>query len=76
MGHEGVQKTLQWLHASFFTLDDNKLVHDFIRSYAVCQQQKMEHLHPAVLLQPLVVSSSIWSDIAMDRTSSKAFPRS
>jgi hypothetical protein len=36
MGHEGVQKTLHRLRASFFTLGDNRLVHDFIRSCAVC----------------------------------------
>jgi hypothetical protein len=39
MGHEGVQKTLQRLHASF-TPGDNKLVRDYIRGCAVCQRQK------------------------------------
>jgi transposase InsO family protein len=66
MGHEGVQKTLQRLRASFFTPGDNKLVRDYIRGCAVCQRQETEHLHPVGLLQPLVVPSSVWSDIAMD----------
>jgi hypothetical protein len=39
MGHEGVQKTLHRLRASF-TPGDNRLVHDFIRSCAVCQRNK------------------------------------
>jgi hypothetical protein len=32
----------------------------------VCQRNKTEHLHPASLMQPLDVPSSIWSNIAMD----------
>jgi hypothetical protein len=65
MGHEGVQKRLHRLHASF-TSDDNRLVRDFIRSCAVCQRNKTGHLHPAGLLQPLAVPTSVWRDIALD----------
>jgi hypothetical protein len=49
IGHEGVQKTLQRLCASF-TLDGNRLVRDFVRSCSVCQRNKTEHLHSAGLL--------------------------
>jgi hypothetical protein len=56
MGHEGIQKTLQRLCASFFTPHDTKLVRDHISGCSVCQQHKTEHLHPAGLLQPLPVS--------------------
>jgi hypothetical protein len=73
MGHEGVQKALERLRASFFTPDDNKLVRDYIRGCVVCQRQKIEHLHPAGLLQPLVVLSLVWSDIAMYFV--KGFPK-
>jgi hypothetical protein len=66
VGHEGVQKTLQRLCTSFSTPGDNKLVREFIRGCSVCQRNKTEHLHPAGLLQPLAVPSSVWSDIAMD----------
>jgi hypothetical protein len=65
-GHEGVQKTLQWLQVSFYTPQDNQLVREFIKGCAICQQFKTEHLHPVGLLQPLAVPSSIWSDIALD----------
>jgi hypothetical protein len=66
VGHEGVQKTLQHLHTSFSTPGDNKLVREFIHGCSMCQCNKTEHLHPAGLLQPLVVPSSVWSDITMD----------
>jgi hypothetical protein len=36
MGHEGMQKTLHRLSATFFTSGDNFLVRDFIRTCAVC----------------------------------------
>ncbi|XP_072146537.1 uncharacterized protein [Setaria viridis] len=64
--HEGVQKTLQRLQASFYTPGAAKLVRQFVQDCLVCQRNKTEHLHPAGLLQPLDVPSSVWSDIAMD----------
>jgi hypothetical protein len=66
MGHEGVQKTLHRLHASFFTPSDNRLVRDFIHSCALCQRNKTGHLHPACLLQPLAVPTGVWRDIVLD----------
>jgi hypothetical protein len=66
MGHEGVQKTLQWLCAYFFTSHNTTLVCEYIQGCSVCQCNKIEHLHPTDLLHPLAVPSSIWADIAMD----------
>jgi hypothetical protein len=66
MGHEGMQKTLQQLHATFFTLGNNKLMRDFIRGCSVYQCNKTEHLHPASLLQLLDMTRTVWSDVAMD----------
>jgi len=65
-GHEGVQKTLQRLRSYFYCPQAAKLVRDYIQGCLVCQRNKTEHLHPAELLQPLEVPSSVWSDIAMD----------
>jgi hypothetical protein len=73
MVYEGIQKTLQHLHATFFMPDDNKLVHDYIKSCLVCQRNKTEHLHLAGLLQPLAVPNSIWRDIVLDFV--EGFPR-
>jgi hypothetical protein len=72
MGHEGVQKTLQRLRASF-TPHDTTLVHEYIWECSVCQRNKTEHLHPAGLLRSLDVLSSIWTDITMDYV--EGFPK-
>jgi hypothetical protein len=65
-GHEGIQKTLHRLRLSFYNPHMRRLVRDFVAGCTVCQRNKSEHLHPAGLLQPLPVPSSVWSDIAMD----------
>jgi hypothetical protein len=58
-GHGGIQKTLQQLRADFFITRDRQLVRDWVRSCAVCQQNKTEALHPAGLLHPLEVPSQV-----------------
>jgi hypothetical protein len=73
VGHEGVQKTLQRFRTSFSTPGDNRLVCEYIKGCSVCQRNKTEHLHPARLLQSLLVPSSVWTDIAMDFV--KGFPK-
>jgi hypothetical protein len=65
-GHEGVQKTLHRLRASFYNPNTAKLFKDYIKSCVVCQCNKSEHLHSSELLQPFKLPSSVWADIAMD----------
>jgi hypothetical protein len=65
IGHEGVQKTLHRLRASIMP-SDGRLVRNFIRGCSVCQRHRIEHLHPAGLLQPLDTPTAVWQDIAMD----------
>ncbi|CAL4917571.1 unnamed protein product [Urochloa decumbens] len=60
MGHEGTQKTLCQLRASFYNVNLHRFVRDFVRGFAVCQRNKTEHLHPAGLLQPLPVPSEVY----------------
>jgi hypothetical protein len=47
-------------------------VHEYVWGCEVCQRNKIEHLNPAGLLQPLLVPSMVWSDISMDFV--KGFP--
>lgn len=72
-GHEGVQKTVHRVRASFFNPQAARLVRDFVKGCVFCQRNKTEHLHPAGLLQPLEVPSSVWADIALDFV--EGFPR-
>lgn len=45
-----------------------------IQRCQICQKNKSEALAPAGLLQPLLIPSQVWSDIAMDFI--KGLPRS
>ncbi|KAJ3684733.1 hypothetical protein LUZ61_013897 [Rhynchospora tenuis] len=74
VGHEGVQKTLHRIRRDFYIPQLKQLVQDFVQSCPQCQRHKVEHLHPAGLLQPLSVPARIWSDIAMDFI--EGFPKS
>jgi hypothetical protein len=72
-GHKGIEKTLHRVRTDFHIPGAWALVREFVRAYAVCQRNKSDHLHPAGLLHPLEVPSSIWSDIALDFI--EGFPR-
>lgn len=65
-GHEGIERTLQWLRRDFVIDKDRSTVRDFVKALTTCQRNKTENLHPAGLLQPLVIPSQVWSDISMD----------
>jgi hypothetical protein len=65
-GHEGIEKALNCLKASFYNQHMLHCVREYVRGCEVCQRNKTEHLHPAGLLQPLPVPSTVWSDILMD----------
>lgn len=72
-GHEGVQRTLHRLRRDFHIPNMKQLVQDWVRSCAVCQRYKSEHLSPAGLLLPLPVPQGVWTDIALDFV--EALPR-
>jgi hypothetical protein len=65
-GHKGVHKTLHRLRADFHFPNDRVVVQDFVRTCAVCQRNKTEHLQPGGLLQPLDVPMTVWAYVAVD----------
>lgn len=60
------QKTLQRAAADFYWPGMKRQVQDIVRTCAICQRNKAEHLQPAGLLQPLQVPTQFCSDISMD----------
>jgi hypothetical protein len=64
-GHE-VAKTLHCLRVDFHVPGARALVAEFVRACETCQRNKAELLHPASLLQPLDIPSTVWADISMD----------
>ncbi|WVZ58711.1 hypothetical protein U9M48_008951 [Paspalum notatum var. saurae] len=55
-GHEGIEKTLHRVRAGFHIPGDRSHVQDYVRACHVCQQNKIDQLRPAGLLQPLEAS--------------------
>jgi transposase InsO family protein len=73
MGHEGTEKTLNRLRRDFFVPGARAAVKEHVRACVTCQRNKVEQLHPAGLLQPLEVPTTVWSHVAMDFVG--GFPR-
>jgi hypothetical protein len=72
-GHEGAEKTLNKLHHDFYVSGAWTTIQEHVHTCAVYQLNKVEHLHPAGLLQPLDIPSNVWSHITMDFI--EGFPR-
>lgn len=64
--HERIRKSHHRLRRDFHLPNASVAIQDYICACMVCQRSKTEQLHPTGLLQPLVVPSRIWEDIAMD----------
>lgn len=65
-GHSGDFKTYQQIAQEWFWSGMRKKVQQYVRSCAICQENKVSSLSPAGLLQPLPIPSRIWEDISLD----------
>ena len=65
-GHPGFFKTYRMLRERFswkgLKADDLK----YLNEWPTCQQNKVEHTHPAGLLHPLPIPEQKWESISMD----------
>lgn len=55
------KKTLQRPRATFYTKHDRHLVKEYVRAYLICQKDKMEPLHPAVVFHRRFGQSFQWT---------------
>jgi hypothetical protein len=62
-GNEGVQRTVHRIYRDFHSPNLRTAIQDFIRACVTCQRNKSEHLHPAGLLLPLLVPTTVWADV-------------
>ena len=65
-GHQGYQKTIATTRKKYFWLRMKKDIAEYISKCMKCQQVKVEHQHPAGLLQPLPISEWKWEVISMN----------
>jgi hypothetical protein len=65
-GHLGYQKTIKVVKSQYYWPSMKKEVIDFIAKCLECQKVKVEHRHPAGLLQPLHIPEWKWEVVTMD----------
>jgi hypothetical protein len=66
VGHPGYQKTIAAVKSQYYWPGMKKEVVDFIAKCLACQKVKVEHRHPAGLLQPFPIPEWKWEVVTMD----------
>ena len=65
-GHPGYQKMLTALKKKFFWPGMKRDVAEYLSRCMECQLVKVEHQHPASLLNPLPIAEWKWDTVSMD----------
>jgi hypothetical protein len=73
-GHPGYHKLITMLRKEFYWTNLKGETIEYIARCLECQQVKVEHQHPSILLQPLPILEWKWEVISMDFIT--GFPRS
>ncbi|KAE8681992.1 hypothetical protein F3Y22_tig00111277pilonHSYRG00011 [Hibiscus syriacus] len=72
--HPGQKRTMALLETTYFWPHMKDSVELYVKTYLVCQQDKVENRQPARLLEPLPVPQRPWDSITLDFIS--ALPKS
>jgi hypothetical protein len=73
VGHPGYQKMITTVRQLYYWPRMKQDIVEYISKCLECQQVKVEHKHPAGLLQPLPIPEWKWETISMDFIT--GFPR-
>jgi hypothetical protein len=65
-GHPGYQKTIAVVKSHYFWPGMKREIAEYIARCMECQKVKVEHRHPAGLLQPLPIPEWKWEVVTMD----------
>jgi hypothetical protein len=65
-GHPGYQKIVAMVKSHYFWLGMKREIVKYIARCMECQKVKVEHRHPAGLLQPLPIPEWKWEVVTMD----------
>jgi hypothetical protein len=65
-GHPRYQKTVAAVKSHYFWLGMKKEIVEYLAKCMECQKVKIEHRHPAGLLQPLPIPEWKWDVVTMD----------
>jgi hypothetical protein len=72
-GHPGYQKIVAAVKSHYFWLGMKREIIEYIARCMECQKVKVEHRHPAGLMQPLPIPEWNWEVVMMDFIT--GFPR-
>ena len=65
-GHQGFLNTYTQIRERFSWKGLKGEVMQHVRECSICQQNKIENIHPTGLLQPLSIPEQKWESISMD----------
>ena len=65
-GHPGYQKMLTTIRKVYYWPGMHKNIAEYLSKCLECRQVKVEHQHPAGLLQPIPIPEWKWEDISPD----------
>ena len=65
-GHPGIKRILSLVEGTLYWPRMGDDVETFVRTYLVCQQDKIEQRQPGGLLEPLPTPKGPWESVSMD----------
>lgn len=65
-GHSGINATIKRIERTFYWPGLKNEVTLFVKECTTCQRNKIDHIHPQGLLQPIAIPNGAWEAISLD----------